>query len=384
MPALSINVVKTLKACGWVIALGSLGGQALAAEPSTKGKLRGVEQAISVIGLEVRNSQDETLGRVKDLALDLENGRIVEVIVSSGPFSSMGQRTTAVPPGAFQFDQADGLLRLKMDREKFKGAPGFDMTRLAEYSQSHQVAEVYRYFGQKPYFASDGQPSESGNTAFEPLGYVERSSKIVGLPVQNLQLEPLGRVSTFLYNLAGGRVLHVIVTAPGVAQTKRVIPARALRFGDTHDALFFDVASHAFNNEPRFQWTAPDMKSSEHQEIYSNYQQETYANSKVAANHGVNTRQNVQAGSATTYSPLAQGSSFADVDKTRRIYAAMRAETTLSPNAQNVEVGTLNGRITLRGHVNTEEGKRAIGRIAATAGRPENVSNLLEVRPAKP
>jgi osmotically-inducible protein OsmY len=48
-----------------------------------------------------------------------------------------------------------------------------------------------------------------------------------------------------------------------------------------------------------------------------------------------------------------------------------------------VEVGTLNGRVTLRGHVNTEEGKRVIGGIAAMTAQPENVSNLLEVRPAQ-
>ena len=59
----------------------------------------------------------------------------------------------------------------------------------------------------------------------------------------------------------------------------------------------------------------------------------------------------------------------------------MRADTNLSQNAENVEVGTLNGRVTLRGHVNTDDGKRIIGEIAEKAGQPENVSNLLEVRP---
>ena len=113
----------------------------------------------------------------------------------------------------------------------------------------------------------------------------------------------------------------------------------------------------------------------------SRFEQETYANTKVAANDGVNTRQNVREGTALTYTPLAQGASFADVDITHRIYSAMRADAGLSRNAQNVEVGTLDGRITLRGHVNTETGKRAIGSIAAQVGLPENVSNLLEVRP---
>jgi hypothetical protein len=61
----------------------------------------------------------------------------------------------------------------------------------------------------------------------------------------------------------------------------------------------------------------------------------------------------------------------------------MQEDKALSQNAQNVEVGTLSGQITLRGYVNTAEGKRILGEIAATVGRPENVSNLLEVRPVQ-
>ena len=111
------------------------------------------------------------------------------------------------------------------------------------------------------------------------------------------------------------------------------------------------------------------------------FQEETYSDTKVAAYEGVNTRQNVREGTANTYTPLAQGTRFTDVEITYRIHVEMRADTSLSQNAENVEVGTLDGRVTLRGHVNTDEGKRVIGEIAAKIAKPENVSNLLEVRP---
>ena len=78
---------------------------------------------------------------------------------------------------------------------------------------------------------------------------------------------------------------------------------------------------------------------------------------------------------------MAQGQNFRDEQKTSRILQAIQADPALSANAKNVEVVTLNAQTTLRGHVNTAEGKRKIGEIAAKAGRPENVSNLLEVRP---
>ena len=363
---------KTLKGLGCIIALGALALKALAAELPTHEEFREVQKTFSVVGLEVKNHQDQKLGRVTDLALDLENGRLVEMIVSSGGFLGFGQRIVAVPYGALTFDSAGGALRLNMDKEKFRAVPDFAMSKWAENCQSRHVAEIYRYYGQEPYFAADGQGSKSGNTAAEPLGYIQRSSKLLRLPVNNLKNESLGRVNSFLFDLPKGRVNHVIVMAPGFLRTKSVIPARALRFNAAHDAPLLDDTAQAFKNEPRFKWTYRDDGS---------FQQEAYANAKVTANDGVNTKQNFREGTANGYTPLAQGASFRDVDKTYRIYAAMRANADLSQNAQNVEVGTLDGRTTLRGHVNTAEGKSIIGEIAAKAGQSENVSNLLEVRP---
>jgi sporulation protein YlmC with PRC-barrel domain len=368
---------------GWIITIGILALHAPAAEPPTHDNYREVQPAVAIIGMEVKDSRNRTLGRVKELALDLENGRIVEVIVSSGGFLGMGQRTVGVPPRALLFDPAIGEFQLNVSSEKFKAAPEFVISKWAENCTSGRVAEAYRYFGEEPYFAADGQKTESGNSATEPLGHIERSSKLIDFPIMNLRNEFLGRVSTFLYSPRSGRVLHVIVRAPGSRQTKSAIPARALRFNAAHDVLYFDITTEAFNNEPRFKWVLDDSGNFQ-QNTYSDFQQETYSNTKVAANDGVNTRQNVRDGIALTYTPLAQGANHADMDRTSRIYASMRAVASLSQNAQDVEVGTLHGRVTLRGHVNNEEGKRVVGEIAGSVGRPENVSNLLEVRPHPP
>lgn len=356
-----------------MIALSTLALPLRAAEPPREVDFRPAQSSFSIVGIKVVNLQGDTLGNVKDLALDLENGRIVEVIVASPRgFLGLDERTVAVPPGALTYDLVGKTLRLNMDKEQFKAAPDFDVSNWEQHWQSGQVAASYVYFGQQPYFAADGQGSTSGNTAVEPLGYIQRSSKLLRLPVKNLQSERLGSVDSFQYDLAKGKVSHVILLSPGFAQSRSVIPARALRFNAMHDGLQLDVTKQAFMNEPRFKWTFGKK---------GEFQQETYANTEVATNDGVNTRQNVQAGIVDTYTPLAQGSSFADVDLTYRIYTAMRADTSLSENSKNVEVGTLNSRITLRGHVYSEAGKRSIGAIAAIVGRPENVSNLLEVRP---
>lgn len=362
---------RILKGMGWLIAFGLLPMTAQAEEPPVK--YRAVQGSYAIIGMRVQNAQDQTLGRVRDLAIDLENGRLVGVVVgSSSGFLGLNQRHVAVPPTALWYDPVSRVIRVSMDQAKFQAAPELEYANWAMHMQSHQVAASYRHFGQQPYFAADGQDSATGTTAFEPLGHIQRISKLTGLPVKNLQGELLGKVNTVLFDLASGHVFHVIVRAPGFGNEKSVIQARALKFNAARNGLLLDVSRQAFKEEPRFKWAHDSA---------GGFQQEAFVNRAVAANAGVNTRQNFQAGTASTYTPLAQGTDFRDVDKTYRIHAAMRADARLSADAQNVEVGTLNGQTTLRGHVNTEEGRRIIGEIAAGAGRPQNVSNLLEVRP---
>ena len=352
---------RTLGKLALIAALGLLAPKAPAADPRSHLDFRQVEHAGAAIGTMVKDSDGNVLGRVDDLSLDLENRCVAEVIVSSGGFLGFGVRTVGVPPGALTFDSADEMFLINVDQKKFKAAPALSMSKWTEHRESQRMAAEYRFYGQEPYF-NDAQP----------IGHIRCSKNLMNLPVKNLQEEELGNVSSFVCDNPLRSILNVVIIGPGLRHTQSLVPASALRFNETGDALYLDASKQAFVNQPRFKWVAG---------VGGDYQQEAYMNTRVATNNGVNTRQNVDEGSAASYTPLRQGTSFEDVDTTYRIYAAMRLDTTLSENAQNVEVGTRNGRVTLRGHVDREQGKAKIDAIAASVARPENVSNLLEVRP---
>jgi hypothetical protein len=89
----------------------------------------GAAKATDVIGMTVNNVQDQKLGKVSDLALDVESGRIVEVIIATGGFMGMGSTLTAVPPNALQRDAAQHVLKLDISKEKFSAAPRFDVAK---------------------------------------------------------------------------------------------------------------------------------------------------------------------------------------------------------------------------------------------------------------
>lgn len=118
-------------------------------------RLQGAAKASDLIGITVKNYQDEKLGKVEDLAVDVESGRIVQVILSTGGFLGIGDTLTAVPPGALHHDVAQKVLQLDANKDKLKGAPQFDNAKWDEGTQTTQVAEVYAYYDQEPYFGAN-------------------------------------------------------------------------------------------------------------------------------------------------------------------------------------------------------------------------------------
>ena len=75
-----------------------------------------------------------------------------------------------------------------------------------------------------------------------------------------------------------------------------------------------------------------------------------------------------------------QSNAKGDVDLTRRIRRAVMKDNSLSMTAHNVKIVTANGAVTLRGPVNSQHEKVAIGRKAQAIAGASNVDNQLEVK----
>ena len=78
--------------------------------------------------------------------------------------------------------------------------------------------------------------------------------------------------------------------------------------------------------------------------------------------------------------PMDQGNNAEDIRITAQIRKEVVANHGLSMNAKNVKIITQNGKVTLRGPVNTQEEKDTIGDIATRIAQAGNVDNELEVK----
>jgi osmotically-inducible protein OsmY len=113
--------------------------------------------------------------------------------------------------------------------------------------------------------------------------------------------------------------------------------------------------------------------------VYRAYHVEPYFAGN-ASTEADNTARNVSDRNDQTLTPLNQGTSQADIDTTAQIRKEIIAAKDLSMDARNVKIITIDGRVTLRGPVDTVGEKRVIGDIANRIAPSGQVNNQLEVK----
>jgi len=91
-----------------------------------------VNKTSSLIGMDVRNSQNEKLGEIKDMVVDLHTGKIAYVVLSVGGFLGIGDKYVAIPPSAFTAAPDQEKLVLNADKAKLQNAPSFAKTSWPE------------------------------------------------------------------------------------------------------------------------------------------------------------------------------------------------------------------------------------------------------------
>jgi hyperosmotically inducible periplasmic protein len=102
-----------------------------------------------------------------------------------------------------------------------------------------------------------------------------------------------------------------------------------------------------------------------------------------ATNPGVapdNTRVNKRDMNSSALTPMDQNNNQTDLKITQQIRQAVMADGSLSFTAKNVKIITQNGKVTLRGPVNSAQERSAIEAAARKVAGAEQVDNQLEVK----
>jgi len=129
------------------------GGAAIAAHaPDNSGPGPELMTASTLEGNNVVNRQDETLGEIEEIMLDVRTGRIAYAVMACGGFLGMGDKLFAIPWHALTLDPDEKRFMLDMSKERIEQAPGFDKDHWPSMANETWAADVHRFYATRPYW----------------------------------------------------------------------------------------------------------------------------------------------------------------------------------------------------------------------------------------
>ena len=127
-----------------------------ASAAANAGEFHNVHKVKDVIGMKVKNVNNEDLGKVDNVMLDLPAGRVVYVILNPDSSLNLGKNFYALPPNALTLSSDSKNLVSDLNRDKLAAAPHFNKDQWPNLSNPAFASKVYQYYGKQPYFETSG------------------------------------------------------------------------------------------------------------------------------------------------------------------------------------------------------------------------------------
>ena len=101
-------------------------------------------------GEKVTNINGDELGKIEDVMIDQDAGKIAYVVIKFGGFLGIGDKEFAIPWDALSGGQGGSPFTLKINKDILEKAEGFEKGKLP--STRDQLSKTYTYYGNKPYW----------------------------------------------------------------------------------------------------------------------------------------------------------------------------------------------------------------------------------------
>ena len=100
-----------------------------------------------IIGAKVINVKGETLGKIENLVVDIDTGRIVYAILEFGGFLGIGDKLFPVPWVTLAALPSEGIFFLNQSKEQMEKAPAFDKNNLPNMMDMQWGEGIFKHYG---------------------------------------------------------------------------------------------------------------------------------------------------------------------------------------------------------------------------------------------
>ncbi len=381
------------------------------------------QKASDLLGMNVHNPNRDKLGDIKEVVVELSSGRVVYLILSAGSFLGLNDKFLALPPGAFQSAPDKRSLMLNADRELLRDAPAFGGSNWPDLANREFEREVQHFYvarsgADSSHRAAVSRDTVDSNTNLwlrgnrktnagpeirEAAGAERKNfltgpvrvSELIGTSVKGARDERLGEIKDLLLNVPEGKIIYAVVASGGFlgfGTRLHAVPGNEFGFSATGRSLVLnknvgDFSARVFAND---QWPeraqaaqASPVRGTEldaqrvspRPEIREPSGAQRRSSREAPDNTGQNTRD--RRGTLTAGD---QSEARSDRELTRKIRRAIYGDKSLSFGAKNIKIITINGQVTLRGEVKSEDEAGTILEKAHTIAGPGQVDNRLDIK----
>jgi len=268
---------KTQRAICAAIALTSVSlmssfAQVGANSTGSAGSLANAERAANLYGREIVGSDNQKLGKVDNVIVDLESEHVLYVVVGA----SRGK--VAVPPQVI--GQTTGnTLHANITKQKLDGAPQFtsDLDKPGQLGQASFVYRVYQYFGQSPWWQGS-TPADQGN-----FHNVHKLNQLIGMNVEDVNNQNIGKISNVVVDMSKGRLLFVVFapdSSLNLGNNLYAMPSDAFTLSSDQKRLVSGIDRQKLAGAPHFEknnW--PNINDSSFaSQVYQYYGKQAYFN----------------------------------------------------------------------------------------------------------
>ncbi len=102
----------------------------------------------SIKGSKVLNAKEEKLGKIEEIMIDEEQGRIAYEVLSVGGWLGAGNKLFAIPWESLERNRDDYILRV--DKSVFEGSDGYDKEKFSLTLK--ELAYIFKRCGVQPYW----------------------------------------------------------------------------------------------------------------------------------------------------------------------------------------------------------------------------------------
>jgi len=194
-----------------------------------------LEEARKVIGSDLKDTHSQSIGRIEDMVVDLESGRVLYSIATL-----KGQNEHIALPATILKEHHTGKGHvLNADINKLSGAPKFGPDRTNDPGNLAFVGEVYQFFGVPTWW--EGSSGSFNNT--------HRLTTLLGKPVKDVSNADFGKVDDAILDVNAGRVPFLVLNRQNAYYA---IPPNAFTLAPDKTTLVTGLDQNTLTSAPRY------------------------------------------------------------------------------------------------------------------------------------